>query len=83
MSFLNLPWQWDFSEVPETPIGLSVRRWRRGPVTFYRYVMHIKGDTQTSYWLCLANDLSIGVHLPAQWGFGATASPSTLPEQKP
>lgn len=77
MSFLNLPWKWDYSEVPSLPVGLAIRRWRRGPVTFYRHVIHCpnKADpnaTYTSFWLCLANDVSLGIHLPARWGFGPT-----------
>ena len=58
-------WQWDTSEVPTIELGVSVKRWRRGPVTFYRYIIHPSKDgTFTSYWMYIANDLGFAIHLP-------------------
>ena len=66
MSFLNLPWQWDASGFDRSPAEITVRRWRRGPVTFYKYVIHLTNSgTHTSWWVYVANDFGFAVHLPA------------------
>lgn len=66
MSFLNLPWQWDTDGFERGPIEISIKRWRRGPITFYRYIMHFnQEDTFTSYWCYIFNDVGIGIHLPS------------------
>lgn len=66
MSFLNLPWQWDVGGFEGAPADIAVRRWRRGPVTFYRYAIHLGGGNHhTSWWIYIADDLGFAVHLPA------------------
>lgn len=66
MSFLNLPWQWDKTEAIDQPAKFSVIRWRRGPVTFYKYVLFFEQDEnpEIQYWICVADDVSFGIHLP-------------------
>lgn len=67
MSFFNLPWQWDDEETPAiVEVGVHYKRFRRGPVTFYRRVMLMPNgiDHDTLWEICVADDLSFGVHLP-------------------
>lgn len=74
MSFLNLPWQWDSDSSIQVPVGLTVKRWRRGPLTFYRYEWHFPAldIVDRSYFVCFADNWSIGISFP-----------SRLPEETP
>lgn len=67
MSFLNLPWQWDDAVTVRVPVDMVVKRWRRGPVTFYRYTLLLPtGDAEVYYFFCWADDWSIcfSIHTP-------------------
>ncbi len=71
MSLFNLPWKWDYvdtrnSGVEGVPGFIHIRRWHRGPVTFYRYDIssNLRTTVLTQWWLCVADDVSFGVHLP-------------------
>ncbi len=81
MSFLNLPWQWDrvdtggVFEPVRTP---RITRWRRGPVTFYRFEFYLsKGVfdhnamrlieppmTFVQWWVFIADDFGLALTLP-------------------
>jgi len=66
VSFLNTPWRWDTGGFSRAPADVSVRRWRRGPVTFYRYTIHLsESGTHTAWWIYVADDFGFAIHIPA------------------
>lgn len=68
MSFLNLPWKWDTEETPAFVVDAHYKRYRRGPLTFYRRVTLMPNgiDHDTLWEICFTDNFTIGVHLP-EW----------------
>ena len=67
MSFLNLPWQFDKHEFPESVKAfVHYKRWRRGPITFYKKMELLTQDQEwtTEWWVYVANDFGFGIQLP-------------------
>lgn len=68
---MSLSWQWDEGGFDHAPADISVRRWRRGPVTFYRYTIHLPtvadpDGTFSAWWIYVADGFGFAVHLPAR-----------------
>lgn len=64
MSFLNLPWQWDCAEVEGDPSVVVIKRWRRGPITIYRYeyvLNYNERNCNTQWWIYFWNDFGFGI----------------------
>jgi hypothetical protein len=61
----KLDWQWDRTASTEIPISLVLTRWRRGPITFYRRVVHQASInlTYTEYRLCFLNNISFCIEV--------------------
>ncbi len=73
MKFLNLPWKWSTTDLddPGMLCEVAIKRWHRGPVTFYRYTMRFQlGKKPLTYFsLCFMDNWSIalGAPFPKSW----------------
>ncbi len=73
MKFLNLPWKWDTLDMDDPGLlcEVAIKRWHRGPVTFYRYTMRLLPDEKPLVYfsLCFMDNWSIALHAPFPKGW--------------
>lgn len=75
---LGLPWKWDRGGFKDAPAIMSVDRWRRGPVTFYRYTMDLaRWNTHTVWWLYVPGDFGFAFH-PPDWLLKLLGKPTDI-----
>ncbi len=69
LNLFNLPWKWGTIEIddPGEQVEFCMKRWYRGPVTFYRYTIRLSPNPKgimVYYVFCFRDNWSIAIHTP-------------------